>query len=1420
MAYTLSPNLRLRLDSNLTANAKYNLLLLDSLASTATTDATGLVRIRGRTGIQLTANDPAVGGSGVGGTITLGYASQPLDLLQVYATQLALTGSLSLGDRATGAPTSSTLTLEYNSLVPDTLARTLTLNVLGANRQLNLGGSLSILQADVALTADPAGSDLQLPATGTLATLAGVEVLTNKTIDANSNSILYLKNANVDANAAIAYSKLNLANSLVNSDVSPTAAIQYSKLALTGSLVNADVAAGAAIAYSKLALTGSIVNADVSASAAISGSKVVPAFGPQTISGQDLVVAAGTSSTRIQGAPGQGANWTLTLPPNPGTANQILTTDGNGTTAWTIGGGSVTSIDVAAPSSIMTSSGGPVTHAGVISLDLTTQTAATVWAGPVSGSAAQPTFRSLQLTDLPPGLGYITSVSDTPTIHLDVTAKDLTASVVAGSLDDSHVSVSAGISATKLGAGTVDNTELGYLDGVTGPIQTQLGGKQPSSADLSALAALSTTGLIVRTGSGTASTVSLTAGAGLSGSNLDGVAGSPTLAVDIHGQTSGAPLALADELLVYSVGASALRKATVQDILAGSTSYSTDWVTADGTTKSVPHSLNTLDVSIQVYDKLTGETISLDSVARVSTSQVDLVASSAPSASGWRVLILSAGSLSISSPGTVTSVGLSAPSEWTVGGSPVTGAGTLTLTKASQSAGTVWAGPTSGGAAQPAFRSLVDTDIPSLSGSYVDLSTVQSVGGTKTFTSAPVLSSLTPSLPLAVDGAGTVTSRTLVDADVAAGAAIALSKLAALTASRAVVSDGSGILSASATTSTEVGYLSGVTGPLQTQLNGKQATLTPGNLTSSTTGVTVTGGTGVTVGPNASISVQTASGSQPGLLSAADWTSFNSRITPGVGAIVNADVGASAAIDGTKVSPNFGSQAIVTSGNLSAAAHLVTGTGGAGYAELIAQSSTPATPAGAVRLFADSSNRFSWVGPNGFVRTLDGTGITASRVYTLPDTSDTLVAAAFAQTLTNKTINPANNTITLASGNILVGSAGGAAASVAMSGGATISNTGAVTLTNASVTGQLLTGYSRSTGTVGTSDSILTAIGHLDADMTAQLFGDGSDGDVTLAGALTLARDMYYNNLTLTTGALVNTAAYRIFVKGTLDLSNAPANALFSTGGNGVNSASSAGGAAGAAVAANTLGGSGAGSAGAASSATTGAISAASGATNPGNGGSGGQSGAGGTGAGGAGGAAQAGATASNPLSFRRWATEMVRGVTLITSGAGGRGGSGGGGSGTVAGGGGGGGGAGGGTIYIAASSINRGASTAANAINANGGNGGNGFSTATTNAGGGSGAGGGGGGWVYVAYRELLGTGATNTITASGGTGGNGGNGNGTGIGGAGGTGGAGGRVILQNVLLGTGSEVVGTSGTAGGAAVGTAGGAGGAGGSVLVGL
>jgi hypothetical protein len=82
---------------------------------------------------------------------------------------------------------------------------------------------------------------------------------------------------------------------IINTDVNAAAAIAYSKLNLADSLVNADVNSAAAIAYSKLNLTTSIVNGDISVSAAIAINKLA-ALAPDTLVGNSSVVTASPSA--------------------------------------------------------------------------------------------------------------------------------------------------------------------------------------------------------------------------------------------------------------------------------------------------------------------------------------------------------------------------------------------------------------------------------------------------------------------------------------------------------------------------------------------------------------------------------------------------------------------------------------------------------------------------------------------------------------------------------------------------------------------------------------------------------------------------------------------------------------------------------------------------------------------------------------------------------------------------------------------------------------------------------------------------------------------------------------------------------------------------------------------------------------------
>ena len=155
--------------------------------------------------------------------------------------------------------------------------------ILGGAGLTKTGNTIDVVAADNSLTVNADSVQVKLnvvAAVGNLiVTATGLAVDTDgSTLETATNKLqvkaLGITNAHISATAAIAYSKLSLAGSVVNADVSATAAIAYSKLNLSASIVNADVAAGAAIAYSKLSLSASIVNADIAVGAAIAYSKL------------------------------------------------------------------------------------------------------------------------------------------------------------------------------------------------------------------------------------------------------------------------------------------------------------------------------------------------------------------------------------------------------------------------------------------------------------------------------------------------------------------------------------------------------------------------------------------------------------------------------------------------------------------------------------------------------------------------------------------------------------------------------------------------------------------------------------------------------------------------------------------------------------------------------------------------------------------------------------------------------------------------------------------------------------------------------------------------------------------------------------------------------------------------------------------
>lgn len=266
-------------------------------------------------------------------------------------------------------------------------------------------------------------------------------------------------------------------------------------------------------------------------------------------------------------------------------------------------------------------------------------------------------------------------------------------------------------------------------------------------------------------------------------------------------------------------------------------------------------------------------------------------------------------------------------------------------------------------------------------------------------------------------------------------------------------------------------------------------------------------------------------------------------------------------------------------------------------------------------------------------------------------------------------------------------------------------------------------------------NEILNRICAWQSDAGRSIYGDGSDGDVTIVGTVTLARDMYYENLTVPNGTILDTNGFRIYVRDHCD--NRIGGLIISDGLPGATGTTGAV-AGGAARSAHTLGAIPAGGAGGTDNGGAGTAGGAVAAAGLGGVGGTGANGASGGGAGAAGGAVTAPTTAEGTI---RTLFDAITGRSV--AGNQWRGGSGGGGGGGGAGAtanGGGSGGAGGGFLLLCAYRL-----TNNGTIRARGGAGGDGGLAGND----GGGGGGGGGGVVCTIARGRAGSG---TISVAGG--------------------------------------------------------------------
>lgn len=278
-------------------------------------------------------------------------------------------------------------------------------------------------------------------------------------------------------------------------------------------------------------------------------------------------------------------------------------------------------------------------------------------------------------------------------------------------------------SSGNLTASVTTASEISYVNGVTSAIQSQLDGKQPLDADLTAVAGLSGTGLATRTAADTWETRSVTAGSSkISVTDGDGIAGNPVIdAVEANftldnvggtlsvakGGTSVTSVTTAPTPTAFA-GWDANKNLSANSLIPA---YATTATSAGTTTLTVASE------QLQYFTGTTTHTVVLPVVSTLvlgqsyhlvnnSTQNVTVQSSGANT-----VQVMGAGSYaaytcvltsgttaaswnieySTSAAGTVTSVAMTVPAFLSVSGSPVTTTGTLGVTVANGNSGGVLA---------------------------------------------------------------------------------------------------------------------------------------------------------------------------------------------------------------------------------------------------------------------------------------------------------------------------------------------------------------------------------------------------------------------------------------------------------------------------------------------------------------------------------------------------------------------------------------------------------------------------------------------------------------------------------------------------------------------------------------------------------
>ena len=483
------------------ASTQYVTTAINNISASAVSGI--LPSANGGTGVDNTGKTITLGGNLITtGTNVSNAASITFKTTGNTSLILPTTGTLAtLSDLSGSSIGGSQITGVINPINGGTGVANSNSNTITLGGSINLGANFTTTGTTGSNNSDitfktTAPTDLTLPTSGTLVTLAGAETLTNKTIDATLNTISGIANSNIDANASIddtklatistvgkvantatTATKLNTANAIVTRDANGAFSAGIISASLNGNAGTATKLAatkniygnafdGTADLTSVIASTfGGTGNGFAKFTGPTSSEKIftLPDASTTILTTNDLVtvaqggtgaatatqnyIFAGPATGSSAGAPSFRALVAADLPAGSGSyinnstlqqASSNFNISGNG-----IVGGSITAGSLSLTSPLSVSSGG---------IGASTATQNFIFAGPSTGSTAgAPTFRALVAADLPSGSGsYINnSTTQQATSNFNISGSG----VIGTSLSAGSLSLTTALSVSSGGTG-------------------------------------------------------------------------------------------------------------------------------------------------------------------------------------------------------------------------------------------------------------------------------------------------------------------------------------------------------------------------------------------------------------------------------------------------------------------------------------------------------------------------------------------------------------------------------------------------------------------------------------------------------------------------------------------------------------------------------------------------------------------------------------------------------------------------------------------------------------------------------------------------------------------------------------------------------------------------------------------------------